>query len=665
MFTTVLLVVAGLAARGEDGYEAWLRYRPIDDPARLEYCRTYCREIVISSPSREWDAATRELVRGLSGLLDRRVAVLGAPTQSGAVILLVKRSDLSLLSVDERERVRIAEGFIILSTQVEGKSVTVISAETQRGLLYGVFHFLRLVATGEPLEGLSISQQPAMPLRMINHWDNLNGVVERGYAGRSIFRWDQLPIGDSRYTDYARMLASVGINAIAVNNVNAAVEVLRSDMLEKAAVLAEHFREYGITLYLSVNFASPMRLGGLSTADPADPAVQGWWKAKAAEIYRLIPDFGGFLVKANSEGQPGPLDYGRTHAEGANMLGRALAPHGGSVIWRAFVYNPRMADRAMESYREFAPLDGRFDANVAVQIKNGPIDFQIREPVHPLFGQLARTNTVLELQITQEYTGRSTHLVYLVPTWKEVLDFDTYTAGRGTTVSRVIAGRVFPYRICGMAGVSNVGQERNWTGHHFAAANLYGYGRLAWDPELSAESIAEEWARLTWGNDPVVVRTVVDMLLPSAAIYEKYTSPLGVGVLCNGNHYDPRPASREYFHHADGLGVGFDRTRRSGSGYTQQYHAVNTRRFDSRATCPEELLLFFHHVPYTYRLKSGKTVIQHIYDTHYEGVEEARGLLEKWLALEGRVNPQRHREVRLRLEAQIAHAEKWREEING
>ncbi len=661
------VLALAMAAGAEDGYDAWLRYAPISDPVRLEYCRSRCTEIVAAAASREWDAATWEMERGLSHMLDREIPVVAAASRPGGVMLLVKKSDLSALSVEDQQRARLTEGFIILTTIVDGRPTTVVSSETRRGLIYGVFHYLRLVSTGAALDNLSVLEQPAVPLRMIDHWDNFDGTVERGYAGRSIFRWDQLPIGDSRYTDYARLLASVGINGLAVNNVNAATEILRADMLQKLAVLAESFREYQIPLYVSINFASPMRLGGLPTADPQEPAVQRWWKEKADEIYRLIPDFGGFLVKANSEGQPGPQDYGRSHAQGANMLARALAPHGGIVIWRAFVYRSGRADRARESYDEFEPLDGQFDANVLVQIKNGPIDFQIREPVHPLFGQMPRTGTMLELQITQEYTGRSTHLVYLVPTWKEVLDFDTYGAGRNSTVARLVAGKVFPYRYCGMAGVSNVGDDRNWAGHHFAAANLYGYGRLAWNPELAAETIAEEWTRQTWGDDPVVVKTIVGMLLPSAAIYEKYTIPLAAGPMCGRNHYDPDPAApnRVYYHHADSLGVGFDRTRRTGSGYTQQYRAFNTQRLDSRETCPEELLLFFHHVAYNYRLKSGKTLIQYIYDAHYAGVQEAGGLREAWVSLQGKIDAQRFREVRDKLEAQIKHAEKWRDAING
>ena len=670
-FLVLLGILFAIAATAEDGYNAWLRYAPIADPARLDYCRTHAAEIVFpGAESGDWSRAAGELRRGLSGMLGVEIPVAERATRDGAVILIVKPTRAGDLlsgtrrSLEAAERQKAAEGYLIFSTTVDGKACTIISSETDRGLIYGAFAFLRRVATGGTLSDLSQLEQPAAHIRMINHWDNLSMSVERGYAGKSIFRWDQLPIRDSRTLDYARMLASVGINAIAINNVNAQPAFLSTENLEKVAIVAEDFREYGVQVFLSANFAAPEVIGGVSTADPLHPEVRAWWKAKANEIYRLIPDFGGVLVKANSERQPGPNDYGRTHVDGANMLAEAFAPHGGVVIWRAFVYAPGQ-DRAREAYDSFEPFDGKFADNVILQAKNGPIDFQAREPVSPLFGQMPETNMMIELQVTQEYLGRSTHLVYLIPQWKEVLDFDTYAAGRGATVKKIISAQLFDYPLSGMAGVANVGRERNWTGHHFAASNLYGFGRLAWNPDLSAEEIAEEWAMQTWSGDPAVVATLRQMMLPSWEIYEKYTSPLGIGVMCASNHYDPNPAFRaKAFMHADARGVGYDRTTRSGSRYVEQYRAPVARRYDDLSTCPDELLLFFHHVPYTHRLHSDKTVLQHIYDTHYEGVEDVRTMLAQWESLLGSIDNQRYREVHERLDAQIAHAEKWRDVVN-
>jgi len=570
------------------------------------------------------------------------------------------------------------EGFVIRRVAYEGEDCLVIAGSDDRGALYGAFTFLRMLQCGRPLESLDIVERPSCQLRMINHWDNLDGSVERGYAGPSIFHWDELPEKNPRYNDYARMLASLGINGVVLNNVNSHKDkegpyasansnkqILTTPYLIKLAALADLFREYGIQVFVCPSFASPVWLDGFETADPLDPDVRQWWKTKCEEVYQHIPDFGGFLVKADSEGQPGPYTYGRDHAEGANMLAEALAPHGGLVIWRAFVYGNKQGDRAKQAYENFQPLDGRFAENVIIQCKNGPMDFQVREPVSPLFGGLPNTNMMLELQITQEYTGFSTHLCYLVPQWKHYLEFDTRAKGEGSTLARIVDGSVFDYKYSGMAGVSNIGADRNWTGHPLAQANLYGFGRLAWDPDLTADEIAEEWIRMTYGNDPEVLEVLSEMLLSSWRVYEDYTSPLGVGFMCAGNHYDPDPAHRQKnYHHADEEGVGYDRTQATGSGYTQQYQPPVAAMFESLETCPDEHLLFFHHVPYTHRLKSGKSVIRHIYDSHVEGVGSVREFKKVWMSLSAKIDADRHSLVSEKLDEQIDHAIVWRDAIN-
>ncbi|MCS7120172.1 MAG: alpha-glucuronidase, partial [Candidatus Bathyarchaeota archaeon] len=565
------------------------------------------------------------------------------------------------------------------TVEKSGGGYIAILGNSDRGVLYGTFHFLRLIMLRQEINNLNIVERPRCPLRLINHWDNLDGSIERGYAGRSIFYHDNRVTGRiGRVRDYARLLASIGINGIVLNNVNvrgAAVKLITAEYLPQLEKLASVFRCYGIRTFLSINFASPLILGELKTFDPFDEDVRRWWKNRVIEIYKWIPDFGGFLVKADSEFTPGPSTYGRSQADGANMLAEALEPFGGIVIWRCFVYKlqdwrDRTVDRAKAAYEIFAPLDGKFRENVVLQIKYGPMDFQVREPVSPLFGKLMATNQILELQITQEYTGQQIHLCYLPTMWKEVLEFDTYLNGKGSTVKRIIDGSILGMRNCGMAGVSNIGDDPNWTGHHLAQANLYGFGRLAWNPDLSAEEIAREWVRQTFSNKKTVVETITEMLLSSWRTYENYTTPMGLGwMVTPGTHYGPSPDGYEYsiwgtYHRADHFGVGVDRTVKSGTGFTGQYNPPNAEIFESICTCPEDLLLFFHRIPYTYRLKSGKTLIQHIYDTHFEGVEQAEKLREKWLSLKGEIDDQRFEEVLTRLERQVKDAAEWRDVIN-
>jgi len=665
------------------GYEAWLRYEMVEDEALLGDYRARCSAIAIAERTDVLRTAESELARALLAMTGCRPGIWQADDLLKPGIVLVGTLGRGRAEIDEAagsDAEKLGEEGYVIRTVSGNPDRIVIAGGSDRGALYGTFRFIRLLQMREPIDRLRIVEAPANGLRMINQWDNMDGSIERGYAGRSIFYRDNGFADDrARIGDYARLLASVGMNAIAINNVN----VHREETLlitEKHAAelkkIADLFGAYGIRIFLSVNFASPIAVGGLDTADPLDPAVRSWWAERAAAIYRAIPDFGGFLVKADSEFRPGPFTYGRDHADGANMLAEALAPHGGLVVWRCFVYNclqdwrDRSTDRAKAAYDHFTPLDGRFADNVILQIKNGPMDFQVREPVSPLFGGLRATNQILELQITQEYTGQQKHVCYLVPQWKEVLDFDTYASGEGSTVAKAASGALHRRPYGGLAAVSNIGDDDCWTGHPLAQANLYGYGRLAWDPALTAERITREWIRTTLGIDPRVERVVEDILLRSWSIYESYTAPLGVGWMVNPNHhYGPNVDGYEYskwgtYHFADCRGIGVDRTIGTGTGYAGQYHSPQREMYDSLELCPDELLLFFHHVPYTHVLKSGKTVIQHIYDSRFEGAEAAAGLLEQWQSLRGAVDEPYYERVASRLAGQREHAKEWRDVIN-
>ncbi|WP_200215074.1 alpha-glucuronidase family glycosyl hydrolase [Micromonospora coerulea] len=648
----------------EDGHELWLRYRPVGNPGRrAEYTRAFTH-VVRQGESSVLQSAAAELTRGLSGLLDRDVPTAAQPSEQGAVVLGTPSSSalvLDLLAAAELDELG-PEGFVLRRVRGDGgKDIVVVASTGDRGVLYGAFHLLRLLQTEQPVERLDVRDRPANPLRLLNHWDNINDTVERGYSGGSIFQWS-VPGLSPLVGDYARYLASLGINRTVVNNVNANPQFLTAKMLDEVAAVADALRPWGVTLMLSANFASPMVLDRLPTADPLDPRVKAWWRDKAAEVYGKIPDFGGFLVKANSEGQPGPAEYGRTHADGANVIAEAVAPHGGLVIWRAFVYDLSDGDVSTDAYRTFVPLDGHFADNVVVQAKYGPVDFHVREPVHPLFGAMPRTSMALELQVTQEHTGHATHLCYLVPWWKSVLAFDTYAKGAGTTVAHIVDGSAFGSLHGGLSGVSNFGDDRNWTGHHLAGANAYGYGRLAWDPSLSAEQITDEWVRMTVGSHPQLVKPLTAMLLGSWATFEDYTSPLGIGNLVagNGDHYDPDPSSAQI---ADSTSVGFDRTVATGTGFTGLYHEPWKQIYESLESVPDELLLFMHRVPYSHQLHSGKTVVQHIYDTHFEGLTAAEADRRTWDDAEPWVDSRRHAAVAERFDAHIAHATLWRDTI--
>jgi alpha-glucuronidase len=591
--------------------------------------------------------------------------VVGTPDSSPLVAALDLTADLAAVG---------NEGYIVRSAQWDEGSGIVIAANTDVGLLYGVFRLLRHIQTHRPIEGVSIIESPRIKHRVVNHWDNLDGSVERGYAGSSIWDWHKLPdYLNPRYMVYARATASLGINGTVISNVNSNATVLTEMYLEKAAALADLFRPYGIKVYLTARFSAPIEIGGMTTADPHDPAVAEWWKEKADEIYEHIPDFGGFLVKANSEGQPGPQDYDRSHAEGANMLADAVGPHGGIVMWRAFVYsNEEPDDRAKQAFNEFTPLDGSFRDNVLIQAKNGPIDFQPREPFHPLFGAMPGTPVMMEFQITKEYLGHATHLVYLAPMWKEVLESDTYAHGEGSEVGKVIDGTLHGHALTGIAGVLNIGADRNWSGSIFNQANWYAFGRLAWDHTLSSEAIADEWIRMTFGNEESLVTSIKGMMMKSWEACINYMTPLGLHhQMASDHHYGPGPwVSPEsgrradwtsvYYHRADSIGIGFDRSP-TGSDAVSQYFDPLDDIFGDVERIPDKYLLWFHHVPWDYRMDSGRTLWDELATRYQAGVDTVRSMRRTWASLEGRIDPERYGMTRDFLAIQEKEARWWRD----
>jgi alpha-glucuronidase len=667
-------------ADAETGAEAWLRYAAVDAKTAKMYEGLPTRVVVLGD-SPELKSAQEELVRGISGMLGRTLRVASSQKQSAIMLGTLKQLHTLAPGLRPREQL-IADGYWLKKSRINEHKCLAIAATTDRGVLYGVFALLSKIARGENIAALDEIQQPHAPLRWVNQWDNLDGRIERGYGGPSIFFADGKVRDDlTGAGQYARLLASIGINGCAINNVNADPRVLDNTFLAQVSRIADVFRPWGVQLALSVDLSSPKALGDLDTFDPLDPRVAEWWRQKVDEIYQRIPDFGGFVVKADSEGRLGPSTYKRTQADAANVVARALKPHGGIVFYRAFVYNHHLDwsdlknDRAKAAYDNFHPLDGAFDDNAIVQIKNGPIDFQVREPVSPLFAGLRRTNEAIELQITQEYTGQQRQLCFLVPMWKEVLDFDMHVEdalpeGSQTPVKDIVAGQTFHRPTGGVVGVANVGMEANWLGNPLAIANLYAFGRLAWRPDLSPEAIIDEWTRLTFGGDPVVVQNITALQLNSWHVYESYTGPLGAGTLTNivGNHYDPAPESSErngwgQWHRADHDGIGMDRTVANGTGFIGQYPPAVQKLYESLAACPDELLLFFHHVPYTYILHSGKTVIQHIYDSHFDGAERARDFVSQWKLLQGRIDQDRYNQGLTLLQYQAGEAVVWRDTI--
>ncbi|HWA73549.1 MAG TPA: alpha-glucuronidase family glycosyl hydrolase [Polyangiaceae bacterium] len=657
----------------ENGSALWLRYPKLPIPRRLAEYQAAFTHVVSVGTSATTEAAKTELIQGLSGLSGNTVKASAAVEGAGAVVLGTASSEpIKSLPLAARLTALGPEGYLVETAEVQGQTVIAVAGNTEIGVLYGSFALLRHLASHGSLAKLSLSGSPRIKNRLLNHWDNLDRTVERGYAGKSLWNWGSLPgTLSARYKDYARANASIGINGSVLTNVNADAQVLKPDYLAKVKALADVFRPYGIKVYLTARFSAPIEIGGLTTADPTNASVKQWWVSKVDEIYKLIPDFGGFLVKANSEGQPGPQDYNRSHADGANMLADALASHQGIVMWRAFVYSETTpTDRIKQAYEEFKPLDGKFKANVLVQTKNGPLDFQPREPFHPLFGAMPSTPLALELQVTKEYLGEDTHLAYLGSLFEEVLKSDTYAAGAGSTVAKVIDGSLQHYSVTAIAGVSNVGDDANWTGSHFNQANWYAFGRLAWNPDLSAEAVAEEWVRQTFSNDPAFVSPAVGMMMGSRQTLVNYMTPLGLAhIMGSDHHYGPAPwvsnLSRAewnpvYYHKADAQGIGFDRTAK-GSNAVSQYAASVGQKFGSRDTVGDDFLLFFHHVGWQEKLASGRTLWAELVHRYSQGVDGVAQMRTTWETLKGRIDTQRFNEVTDALKIQHYEARWWRD----
>ncbi|AEC01939.1 alpha-glucuronidase family glycosyl hydrolase [Parasphaerochaeta coccoides] len=659
-------------------YDAlWLDWRPAPEKMKVCCAQTVNRilslePVELSGTGRAMrNNAVTELTEGMGIIMGKELDTVSVRSLSGqqdAVVLSVF-SDIPaeyLPQGDSQDMV--AEGFRIYSCI--GNNIVITSAH-EEGILHGAFAFLRKLQCGDlaaNLDMLDILEEPSFSYRMLDHWDNPDGKVERGYAGNSIWRWKELPsIVSPRYHDYGRLCASVGINACALNNVNADACFLTREWLEKVAVVSGILSEWGIRVFLSVNFAAPLRLGDLETADPLDSEVRAWWRGKVDEIYQLIPGFGGFLVKADSEGQAGPLGYGRSQEEGTNILADALAPHGGLLIWRAFVYGYQEKDRAAKAYDIFKSLDGLFRSNVALQVKNGPIDFQPREPVHPLLGSMDKTHTFLEVQVTQEYLGQGNHIVFLAPMWKEILEFDTLLKGKGSTIAELLSTKG-GNSVSGMAGVANVGDDYSWCGSPLHPANWYAFGRLAWDCTASSSDIAREWTLCTWGHDPEIVEVIMRILLHSWEACIDYMTPLGLHhIMRYEHHYGPDPACDEgeredwkpkYYHRADAVGLGFDRTR-IGSGAVDQYAPPVADMFNDIVTCPQEYLLWFHHVPWSHTFPDGRTLMAELAFRYHRGVESAEEARQSWETLENKLPQEKYREVKEKLDIQVKDAHEW------
>lgn len=662
-------------AHADDGYRLWLRYDRIANSEKLADYRAALSSIHVAGSSATLDVAEEELQRGLAGLLATDLPTVETP-EDGTVFVGTPETSPRIAEMDLEAALREAgpEGFVLRTVPTGDGSQTIIAANQDIGALYGVFRLLKRLQTHDSVGDLDVVDAPSVEHRVLNHWDNLDRTVERGYAGFSIWDWWNLPeYKKSRYTDYARANASLGINGTVLTNVNADATVLTPRYIEKVAALAEVFRPYGIQVYLTARFSAPMEIGGLDTADPLDPEVRQWWQEKVDQIYERIPDFGGFLVKADSEGQPGPHEYGRTHAEGANMLAEALAPHDGLLMWRAFVYSNEVpTDRAKQAYNEFTPLDGEFRDNVLLQVKNGPIDFQPREPFHPLFGAMPETPLMMEFQVTKEYLGFASHLVYMGPYYEEVLEADTYAKGEGSTVAKVVDGSLHEYEHTGMAGVSNIGTSRDWTGSIFNQANWYVFGKLAWDPGADTEAIAREWIRRTYTNDSSFIGPVTDMMMASREAAVNYMTPLGLHhIMGASHHYGPAPwidvqdvGRRDwtsvYYHRADSTGIGFDRST-SGSNAVSQYAPPVKKVFNDREQIPEKYLLWFHHVPWDYEMNSGRTLWTELVHHYNAGVDTVRWMQDQWAGLDGVIDEERYSQTETLLEIQEQEAIWWRD----
>lgn len=676
-FLLVACFFATRPLRAQLSDAAWLRYAP---PLHLDVQDAYASlppGIVTLDGSPVAASAQAEMLRGLRSMLRRTLRVETQVPGYDAWVLGTTAEIRAALPQYQPPALG-PEGFDLALIHANGHTYWLIAGADPRGILYGAFHLLLGIGRGQSFAALQGPDSPAAPIRWTNEWDNLNGTIERGYGGASIFFDDgQVRADLTRAGDYARLLASLGINGCTINNVNADPRFLQPQMIQEVARVADVFRPWGVRLSLAVDLSSPKIIGGMTTFDPADPKVAAWWRAKADEIYAAIPDFAGFVVKADSEGQAGPSQYGLTPAAAANMLAAALKPHGGIVMYRAFVYNHHLnwndlkADRARAAYDIFHPLDGQFAENVVVQIKNGPIDFQVREPVSPLFAGLTKTNTAVELEVTQEYMGQQHQLVYLPTQWQTYLDFNLHAGNRpNTPLKQIVDGQTFHRPLGGYVGVTCVGMDENWLGSDMALANLYGFGRLAWNPNTTAAAIAHDWIQLTFNSNPTVLSTIGNILLSSWPIYERYTGPLGLQTLTNitGSHYGPAPQSQEnngwgQWIRADHSGVGMDRTVATGTGFIGQYPPEVAAMYGSVKTCPENLILFMHHLPYTYRLPSGQTVIQTIYNLHYEGAQQAAGLVTQWKTLDGLIDPEPYNATLKMLQYQAGEAIVWRDAI--
>ncbi|GHA36715.1 xylan alpha-1,2-glucuronidase [Salinimicrobium marinum] len=659
----------------QDGYDLWLQYDKIDDDKVVENYLDHISGFHKFGSDETLDVATTELKTAFEGLVGQTLkelnsveensVVLGSEENLPSEIRAMLKSDLSEIN---------SEGYVLKSLSLNNNRITVVTGKTDVGVLYGTFRLIKEMQLHNNITQCDIIDSPKIQKRLLNHWDNLDRTVERGYAGFSIWDWHHLPeLIKPEYIDYARANASIGINGTVLTNVNASSLVLTSHYIEKVKALAEVFRPYGLQVYLTARFSSPMESGDLKTADPLDPEVRQWWKDKADEIYAEIPDFGGFLVKANSEGQPGPNNYDRSHVDGANMLAEAVAPHSGIVMWRAFVYSEDdPEDRAKQAYSEFVPFDGQFHDNVLVQVKNGPIDFQPREPFHPMFGAMPDTPLMMEFQITQEYLGFSSHLVYLPEMFEETLDEDTYVQGEGSTVAKVVDGTLSNKKLTGIAGVANIGTAKNWTGHPFGQANWYGFGRLAWDPYLDSEAIAKEWLKMTFSNEQEFVDPVKDLMIKSREAVVNYMTPLGLHhIMDTGHHYGPGPWVDDlgrpewnpvYYHRATSEGVGFDRTE-SGSDALSQYAEPIREKYNSIETTPEKYLLWFHHVPWDYKMENGQTLWYNLAAKYQEGVEDVEEMVNTWNDIEEYVDDQRFEEIQMLLQIQLKEAKWWRNAV--
>ena len=658
-----------LSLAGNNGYQLWLNYEPLASTVQQENYKEAVGTIFLKNDSPTKAVIQKELDLALGGMLAYKVPFSDQINSQCKLLidLADSRSVQDRIPSPDLEKIE-AEGFLI--TRAGGRLI--ITAKDELGLLYGTFRFIQLIQRQASLESLLVQDHPKIKKRILNHWDNLDRTVERGYAGFSIWNWHELPeYIDQRYIDYARANASIGINGTVVTNVNANALVFREDYLEKAAALADAFRPYGIKLYLTARFSSPIEQGGLATADPLDPQVQEWWNERVKEIYALIPDFGGFLVKANSEGQPGPQQYNRTHADGANLLAKAVAPYGGIVMWRAFVYSDEEpTDRAKQAYDEFVPLDGKFLPNVLIQVKNGPIDFQPREPIHPLFGAMEKTPLMMEFQITKEYLGQGTHLVGLANMYEEILQTDTYVKGEGSTVAKLIDGSLFKQELTGIAGVANIGTALNWTGNLFGQADWFAFGKFAWDSEVSARAIFGEWSELTWGQRPKVLGVSQQLLSDSYEACVQYMTPIGLHhIMAAGHHYGPGPwvskMSRAdwtsvYYHKAGKAGLGFDRTA-SGSNALEQYAAPFRQQYEQPENCPLPFLLWFHHVAWDEELSTGRTLWEELCWQYNEGAKKAESFLSLWSQLKGEIDEERFLQVQQHLKIQAREAKWWRD----